>query len=67
LEADCYPVTNWRGVSKDKPVRPVEKHPVDKAAIEVCDFPLGKATPKPLPAIDAQIDRHDSSDNFIKE
>jgi hypothetical protein len=45
LEADGYPVTNWRGVSENKPVRPVEKHPVNKAAIEICDFSLGKAIP----------------------
>jgi hypothetical protein len=45
LEADCYPVTNWRGVSKDEPVRPAEKHPVDKTAIEIRNFSLGKAIP----------------------
>jgi hypothetical protein len=45
LEAHFYPVPNWRGISLNKPIRPVEKQPVYKIGIEVRDFPLGKAIP----------------------
>jgi hypothetical protein len=42
-------------------------HPVEKTRIEIRDFPLGKAIPYSAPAIDAQIDRYDARDDFIKE
>jgi hypothetical protein len=67
LKADCYPVADRRGVSTNEPVRPVKKHPVQKISIEIRDFSLGKAIAYSAPAIDAQIDRHDASYDFIKE
>ena len=45
LEAHGYPVTDRRGVSINKPVRPVEKYPIYQAAVEIRDFSLGKAVP----------------------
>jgi hypothetical protein len=45
------------------PARP----PVQKIRIEVRDFSLDKAAPQYAAAIDAQTDRDDASDDFIKE
>jgi hypothetical protein len=44
----------------------VEK-PVHHIGIEGLDFPLGKAEPEFAAGIDAQIDRDDAGDDFIKE
>jgi hypothetical protein len=41
--------------------------PVQKISIEERDFSLDKATPHSAAAIEAQVDRDDASDNFIKE
>jgi hypothetical protein len=41
--------------------------PIQKIAIEDHDFSLDKAVPYLVVAIDAQIDRDDASDDFIKE
>jgi hypothetical protein len=51
----------------NKAVRPVKKQPIQQASIVVRDFSLGEAVPYFAPAIDAQIDRHDASDDFVKE
>jgi hypothetical protein len=69
LEADLYPVANWGGISMSNPARAVENHqPVQKITIAgVLDFSLDKATLYSATAIDAQIDRDDASDDFIKE
>ena len=40
LDADLYPVLDWRGVSMRNPSRPVQK-----TVIEVPDLSLGKAIP----------------------
>jgi hypothetical protein len=47
--------------------RPVYEKPVYDIIIPVRDFSLDKAIPKFAAAIDAQIDRDDTSDDFIKE
>jgi hypothetical protein len=47
--------------------RPVHEKPVYKIIIPVRDFSLDKAIPQFAAAIDAQIDRDDASDDFIKE
>jgi hypothetical protein len=68
LEADLYPVLDWGGISMSNPARRVEKQPVQKITIGgVHDFSPDKAIPYFAVAIDAQIDRDDASDNFIKE
>ena len=69
LEADLYPVPNRGGISISNPARAVENHqPVQKITIAgVLDFSLDKATLYSAAAIDAQIDRDDASDDFIKE
>ena len=68
LEADSYPVPDWGGVSMGNPARRVEKQPVQKiTAAVVHDFSLDQAIPYSAVAIDAQIDRDDAGDNFIKE
>jgi hypothetical protein len=68
LEADLYPVPDRGGISMSNPARRVEKQPVQKITIGgVHDFSLDKAIPYSAVAIDAQIDRDDASDNFIKE
>jgi hypothetical protein len=68
LEADLYPVPDRGGISISNPARRVEKQPVQKITIEgVRDFSLDKAIAYSAAAIDAQIDRDDASDNFIKE
>jgi hypothetical protein len=46
---------------------PVNEYPVQKIIIEVRDLSLDQATPQFAAAIDAQIDRDDASDDFIKE
>jgi hypothetical protein len=68
LEADLDPVPDWGGISMRNPARRVENQPVQKVTIAVVrDFSLDKTIPYSAPAIDAQIDRDDASDNFIKE
>jgi hypothetical protein len=68
LEADLYPVPDRGGVSMSNPARRVEKQPVQKITIgHVHDFSLGKAIPFSAVAIDAQIDRDDAGDDFVKE
>jgi hypothetical protein len=68
LEADLYPVPDWGGISMRNPARRVENQPVQKISIAVVrDFSLDQAIPYSAVAIDAQIDRDDASDNFIKE
>jgi hypothetical protein len=68
LEADLYPVLDRRGIPMSDPIRPVEKQPVQKVTTSVVrDFSLDEALPQSAAAIDAQIDRDDASDDFIKE
>jgi hypothetical protein len=68
MEADLYPVPDRGGISMRNPARRVEKQPVQKiTAAVIHDFSLDKAIPYSAVAIDAQIDRDDASDNFIKE
>jgi hypothetical protein len=68
LEADLYPVTDRGCVSMSNPARRVEKQPVQKITIgHVHDFSLDKTVPYSAAAINAQIDRDDAGDNFIKE
>jgi hypothetical protein len=62
LEADLYPVKDRRGISMSNPIRPVQQ-----IIIEIPDFSLDKAIPQPAAPIEAQIDRDDASDDFIKE
>jgi hypothetical protein len=68
LQADLYPVLDRRGIPMSEPIRPVEKQPVQNVATGVVrDFSLDEALPQSAAAIDAQIDRDDASDDFIKE
>ncbi|MEH2567306.1 hypothetical protein [Bradyrhizobium sp. AZCC 2289] len=68
LEADLYPVPDRGGISMRNPARRVENQPVQKiTAAVVRGFSLDKAIPYFAVAVDAQIDRDDASDNFIKE
>jgi hypothetical protein len=66
-EADLYPVLDRRGISTNRPIRPVYEQRIYKIIIEVRDFSLDKAMPQLATAIDTQIDRDDASDDFIKE
>jgi hypothetical protein len=66
-EADCYPVPDRRGISINNHLRPVYEQPIYQISIEVRDFSLDKAIPQCAAVIDAQIDRDDASDDFIKE
>jgi hypothetical protein len=66
-EADLYPVLDRRGISTNRPIRPVYEQRIYKIIIEVRDFSLDKAMPQLAAAIDTQIDRDDASDDFIKE
>jgi hypothetical protein len=63
LDADDYPVPDRRGISMNNTMRP----PVQKIRVDVLDFSLDKAMAQFAAAIDAQIDRDDASDDFIKE
>jgi hypothetical protein len=63
LDADDYPVPDRRGISMNNIMRP----PVQKIRVDVLDFSLDKAMAQFAAAIDAQIDRDDASDDFIKE
>jgi hypothetical protein len=47
--------------------RPVYEKPVYKIVIPVRDLSLNNAIPQFAAAIDAQIERDDASDDFIKE
>src|ERR1022692_4515984 len=68
LDADLYPVPDRGGISMRNPARRVENQPVKKITTGVVrDFSLDQAIPYSAPAIDAQIDRDDASDSFIKE
>jgi hypothetical protein len=68
LDADLYPVPDRGGISMRNPARRVENQPVEKTTVDVVhDFSLDEAIPYFAVAIDAQIDRDDASDNFIKE
>jgi hypothetical protein len=70
LKAHYDPVPDRRGVSMSNPNRRVHKrlqNPVDGIRTVGRDFPLGQAIPQFAVAIDAQIDRDDASDDFIKE
>jgi hypothetical protein len=68
LEADLYPVPDRGGIPMGNPARRVEKQPVQNIAIEgVRDLSLDQAIAYSAAAIDAQIERDDASDNFIKE
>jgi hypothetical protein len=67
LEADLYPVPNRGGISMSNPARAVEDQPVQKITVVVHDFSLDKAVLYSAPAIEAQIDCDDASDDFIKE
>jgi hypothetical protein len=68
LEADLDPVPDRGGISMSNPARRVENQPFQNITIgAIGDFSLGKAVPDDAVAIDAQIDRDDASDNFIKE
>jgi hypothetical protein len=68
VQADLYPVPDWGGISMRNPARRVENQPVQKITSAVVrDFSLDQAIPYSAVAIDAQIDRDDASDNFIKE
>ena len=62
-----YPVPDRRGISMSKNFRPVYEHPVYKIIVVVRDFSLDKAMPQFAAAIDAQIDRDDAREKFIKE
>ena len=69
LDADGYPVRDRRGISMNDQTRRFSKrvqNPVDRIGVERLDFPLGKAEPDFADGIDAQIDRDDASDDFIK-
>ena len=50
LDADLYPVLDWRGVSMSDPIRPVQQ-----IRVEERDFSLDKAMPQRAAAIDEQI------------
>jgi hypothetical protein len=70
LEAHYYPVPDWRVVSMRNPNRRVLKqvqNPVDRIRTVGRDLSLGKAMPQFAVAIDAQIDRDDAGDDFIKK
>jgi hypothetical protein len=68
LEADLYPVPDRGGVSIRNPARRAENQPVQPIATDVVHgFSLDQAIPYIAIAIDAQIDRDDARDNFIKE
>jgi hypothetical protein len=68
LEADLHPVPDRGGISMRNPARRVENQPGQKITVAVVhDFSLDKAIPYSAVAIDAQIDRDDASDNFIKQ
>jgi hypothetical protein len=70
LEADCYPVPDRRGIPMSNPNRRVQKrvqNPVYRIRTPGRDLSLGKAMPQFAVAIEAQIDRDDASDDFIKE
>jgi hypothetical protein len=62
LDADLYPVLDRRGIPMSNPSGPVQK-----TIIKVSDFSIGKAKPDFAAAIDAQIDRDDAGDDFIKK
>jgi hypothetical protein len=47
--------------------RPVYEDPVQNIIIEVSDFSLDKAVPQRAAAIDAQIDRDDTSNDLVEE
>ena len=66
-EADSYPVPDRRGISMNNHLRPVYEQPIYKIIIEIRDFSSDKAIPQFAAAIDAQIDRDDASDDFVKE
>jgi hypothetical protein len=69
LQADCYPVPDRRGISLKSPLRRGCEQPVQNITPgkDVRDSSLDKAGPKRAAAIEAQIDRDDASENFIKE
>jgi hypothetical protein len=68
LEADLYPVPDRSGISMRNPARRVENQQVQKiTAAVVHDFSLDEAIPYSAVAIDAQIDRDDAGDNFLKQ
>jgi hypothetical protein len=68
LEADLDPVPDGGGVSVANPAWRLEKPVQQIAAGEaVLGFSLDQAIPYFAPAIDAQIDCEDASDNLIKE
>jgi hypothetical protein len=70
LDADLDPVPDRRGISMNDAKRRVEKrvqNPVHDVTAEDRDLSLDKAIPQVSAAIDAQVDRHDASNDFIKE
>ena len=70
LEAHYYPVPDRRGIPMSNPDRRVLKqvqNPGYRIRTVGRDLSLGKAIPQFAAAIDAQIDRDDASDDFIKE
>jgi hypothetical protein len=67
LEPDLYPVLDRLGISMSNQIRPVYK-PVQPIAVgHIPGFSLDKATPQLAPKHDAQIDRDDAGDDFIKK
>jgi hypothetical protein len=67
LEADLYPVPDRGGIPMSNHFRPVYEQTTYEIIIEIRDFSLHKATPQSAAAVDAQIDRDDAGDDFIKE
>jgi hypothetical protein len=70
LDAHYDPVPDRRGIPMSNPDRRVQKRvqkPVYRIRTEGRDFSLGKTLPQFAVAIDAQIDRDDASDDFIKK
>lgn len=66
VDADEHPVLDWLGVPIGKLVRPRIK-PVQDIRIVGADFSLDKAIPHVAPAIEEQIDRDKTRDDFVKE
>jgi hypothetical protein len=70
LEAHYDPVPDRRGIPMSNPNRRVLKkiqNPIYGVRTVGRDLSLGKAIPQLAVAIDAQIDRDDASDDFIKK
>lgn len=70
LKAHHDPVPDRRGVSLGNVNRRVQKrvqNPVDGIGTPGRDLSLGKTIPQFAAAIDAQIDRGDAGDDFIKK